>query len=109
MGEDEHDLAAQNARIHGLALAIAGNAHPNDLAQDAWVVLLRHRPEGSSSLSGWLAMTMPNLLRRDARDEANRKDREQAAAELRTDPGPDLALQRGEADRTILEGACKLK
>jgi DNA-directed RNA polymerase specialized sigma24 family protein len=68
-------LAAQNARVHSLALAIARDAHvADDLAQDAWVALLRHRPESSGSLSGWLAKTMRNLLRHGARDEAHRQE-----------------------------------
>ncbi len=103
-------LAAQNARVHSLALAIARDAHlADDLAQDAWVALLRHRPEDSSSLSGWLAKTMRNLLRHGARDEANRKDRELAAAELREDSGSDLALERLELHQAILQAVHELK
>ena len=108
--QDFAALAAQNARVHSLALAIARDAHlADDLAQDAWVALLRHRPESSGGMSGWLAKTMRNLLRHGARDEANRKDRELAAAELREDSGSDLALERVELHRAILEAVCELK
>jgi RNA polymerase sigma factor (sigma-70 family) len=107
---DFEALAAQYARVRSLALAIARNANlADDLAQDAWVALLRRRPDSSGSLSGWLAKAMRNLLRQGARDDAQRRDREEAAVEALDAVGADLALERFEMHRAILDAVNELK
>src|SRR5262249_15618093 len=103
-------LALQNARIQSLALAIAVDGHvADDLAQEAWLALVRRPPKASGSVAGWLTRTMRNLLRHRVRDEARRRQRESSAARAGLVDGSERALERLELHESILQAVRDLK
>jgi RNA polymerase sigma-70 factor (ECF subfamily) len=109
--EQGSDLAALASKIRGLALAIAGEAHmAEDLAQDAWVALLRRRATAPGSfLQASLSRTMRNLMRFRSRSETHRSDREQAVARPEQEACCELALERLEVHQAILQAVHELK
>jgi RNA polymerase sigma factor (sigma-70 family) len=107
---DLEACAAQNAQVRALARAITREAHlADDLAQDAWVALLRRPPAQPGSLTGWWSGTLRNLLRVRHRSEAHRKQRERAAARPEHEAGSQLALERLELHQAILQAVRELR
>jgi RNA polymerase sigma-70 factor (ECF subfamily) len=103
-------LAAQSARVHRLALAIAQDRHvAEDLAQDAWVSLLRGTGPAPRNLPGWLAGTMGNLLRTRNRSERRRADHERASAREDLEPGSESALEHLELHEALVRAVRELK
>jgi DNA-directed RNA polymerase specialized sigma24 family protein len=91
--EGQQYLTLQNARVRRLALAIAGDANQaDDLAQDAWVALLRRQPPESGRMPDWLGGMMLNILRLKRRADTRRTERERAAARPEAEAAGDLAL-----------------
>jgi RNA polymerase sigma factor (sigma-70 family) len=109
--EQGPDLAALASKIRGLAMAVARESHlADDLAQDAWVALLRRTGSGPGGLllSG-MSRTMRNLLRFRSRSETHQRDREKAVARPEHEACADLALERLELNRAILQAVHELE
>ncbi len=103
-------LAAQSARIHRLALAIAQDRHvAEDLAQDAWVSLLRGSGPAPRNLPGWLAGTMGNLFRTRVRSERRRADHERANACEDLEAGSASAMEPLELHEALVRAVRELK
>jgi RNA polymerase sigma factor (sigma-70 family) len=103
-------LAAQSARIHRLALAITQDRHmAEDLAQDAWVTLLRGSGSAPRNLSAWLTGTMGNLFRTRVRSERRRADHERANAREELEAGSASALERLELHEALVRAVRELK
>ncbi len=106
----QHPLAAENARVRRLALAVAGEQHQaDDLAQDAWLVLLRKSPLQQERLSTWLGGTMRNILRLKGRTDARRSEREQAVAKPEQEDCSQQALEHLDLHQAILQAVRELK
>ena len=76
---------------------IGDQARAEDLAQEAFVRALEHRP---SNPRGWLFTVAANLARDEGRRASVRKRHltliKAEAAATESEPGPDVALERGE-------------
>jgi len=105
---DLEALAAQNARVRSLALAIARDAppggRPGSRCLGSVAAPSPRRPEQPVGLVG---EGQRNFLRHSARDEAHRKDRELVAAEFLEDCSADRCRER--LHRPILDAVSELK
>src|SRR5688500_4953710 len=107
--EGQQFLASQNARVRRLALAIAGDANQaDDLAQDAWVALLRRQPLEPGRIPDWLGGMMLNILRLKRRADTRRNEREREVARHEQEDCSDLALDRLELHQAILQAVHEL-
>jgi RNA polymerase sigma-70 factor (ECF subfamily) len=79
-GPPDEDLARHARALRGLARALVGAEHADDVAQDAAVEALRQPPGKGFSLLGWLAGIVRNRARRHHRDAKRRAAREHRAA-----------------------------
>jgi RNA polymerase sigma-70 factor, ECF subfamily len=74
-----------------------------DLAQATLLVGLKHPPERTGSIRGWLATVAANLARNAHRGERRRDQRERAAAHAESIEGDELSLERIELQRTLFD------
>lgn len=79
-GTPDDDLTRHARSLRGLARALVGIEHADDLVQDATVEVLRQPPKQGISLFAWLAGVVRNRARRHHRDARHRTIREQRAA-----------------------------
>lgn len=79
-GSSDDDLTRHARTLKGLARALVGVEHADDVVQDATVEALRQPPKQGISLFAWLAGVVRNRARRHHRDTKRRSAREQRAA-----------------------------
>lgn len=95
MADDADDLAAallsEAGWVRRVATRLVRDGSGDDLAQDAWLLALKARPDASTTLRGWLTEAMRRLAHTRARAEARRRARE------RSDDPPDAPA----ADRLL--------
>jgi RNA polymerase sigma-70 factor (ECF subfamily) len=109
-GHDLAQLGRNRAFVRGLARSLVqGDAEADDVAQDAWLSVLRGGPRDARSLRGWLAA----VVRRRAIDRARRAGRraghERDAARRRRVPGPEEIAQLEEVRRRVVERVLALE
>lgn len=74
-------LLAHRDFVRALATSLVSDPElAADVEQETWLQALRRRPERAGDPRGWLARTLRNRVKRDARDRARRVAREEAAA-----------------------------
>jgi RNA polymerase sigma-70 factor (ECF subfamily) len=100
MAEDADDLAAALLSEAGWVRRVAARlvrdgSSADDVAQDAWVLALKQRPDASTTLRGWLTEVMRRLAHTRARAEARRRARE-LADDASEAPGADRLLEKAE-------------
>jgi RNA polymerase sigma-70 factor (ECF subfamily) len=100
MAEDADDLAAALLSEAGWVRRVAARmvrdgSSADDVAQDAWVLALKQRPDASMTLRGWLTEVMRRLAHTRARAEARRRARE-LSDETSDAPGADRLLEKAE-------------
>ena len=79
------ELFAQREWLGRLALSLVNDeALAQDLVQETWLSALRTQPAPDAGLRGWLATVLRNRARTQARNERERKRREQWAARAQT-------------------------
>jgi RNA polymerase sigma factor (sigma-70 family) len=100
----EAELAAHHAWLVRLAQRLARDeAEAQDLAQDAWAILLRRGPDAARDLRAFLAGIVRVRARRQRAEVAARRTREVRAARPEALPGPDVLLERLELSRSIAD------
>ncbi|MFO0984645.1 MAG: sigma-70 family RNA polymerase sigma factor [Planctomycetota bacterium] len=80
---DSHltELAAHDQFVRTLARRLISDAHlAEDLAQEAWVAVLRQSPATLHALRAWLGTVTRNFARQALRGRARREARERVAA-----------------------------
>ncbi len=76
----------------------------DDVAQEAWLAVARHRPGALQSVRGWLREVVTNAVRQEHRGEMRREAREQAVATASGSSTPPAAAEAAqlEAQRLLL-------
>ncbi|MEM7306349.1 MAG: sigma-70 family RNA polymerase sigma factor [Planctomycetota bacterium] len=105
--DDPEALAEQVSWVRDLARRIAGDAHEaDDLAQDAWVAVLRTRSSGGGeirSVRSYLAGVVRNARRLARRGEARRREHEhRAAGDAPLAADASAALERAELAKALV-------
>jgi len=99
MAEDADDLVAallsEAGWVRRVAARLVRDGGADDVAQDAWVLALKQRPDASTTLRGWLAEVMRRLAHTRTRAEARRRARE-LADDAGDAPGADRLLEKAE-------------
>lgn len=74
-------FARHTTALRALALELLRDAHAaDDAVQETWVRFARARPREGEGLGGWLTTVLRRLVSNQRRDEARRREREQASA-----------------------------
>ncbi len=98
------ELLAEAGFLQRLARELVSDAHgASDLAQDTLVVALGHPPKAEGSLRGWLATVAANLARNARRSQQRRELREQSIARSELADGDELAQERLELQRLLVD------
>jgi RNA polymerase sigma factor (sigma-70 family) len=97
-------LLEHTAFLTRLARQVVGDEHrAEDVVQDAFALALERPPREARSLRGWLSIVVSNLARNERRGGERRAAREQSQARAeRQEPG-ELALERLEVQRGLIE------
>jgi RNA polymerase sigma-70 factor (ECF subfamily) len=89
--------------VRGLALALVRDEHEaEDLAQDAWVIALKHRAHERERWGAWIGTTLRNLARARWRGERRREARERDVARPEVQPGGEALLEQLDAHESIV-------
>lgn len=81
----------------------------DDLAQDAWVAVLRNPPRDASVGRAWFRRVVLNGLRNRARETSRRDRRERAAAVAEAQPATHVLVERAEALRRVTGAVLELQ
>jgi RNA polymerase sigma-70 factor (ECF subfamily) len=102
---DVERLLAQSEWLRALARRLVGPALADDAVQDTFIAAMQSPPAADLPPRPWLARVLHNMTRMRYRAEARRARREDATAMLApcTGTGPDVAVQRLETHRTLVE------
>lgn len=102
---DPAALLAHGDWLRQLARGLTGASAADDAVQDTWVAALRSPPDADRPARPWLARVLGNAVRMRHRGEGRRARHEHAAAALEPTAaaGPDAALGRAEAYRTLVD------
>ncbi len=97
-------------RIRHMALLLVQDPHDaDDLAQDAWVRALTHRPQSAESWSAWISATLRNLARIRWRSDRRREAREREAARSEAQPSSSELLERLDAFDSVVRAVRELE
>jgi len=100
----EAELAAHHAWLVRLAQRLARDeGEADDLAQDAWAILLRRGPDAARDLRAFLGGIVRMRARHRRAEASARRAREERGARPEALPGPDVLLERLELSRGIAE------
>lgn len=103
-------LLGQVGWLQHLARQLSGDPHlGEDLAQDAWVAALTHRPRQDRPLGPWLAMVVRNLLRDTRRHDEHRRERERSSARPESDSSASELVERAELHRRLVDAVLSLE
>tara|TARA_R110002072_G_scaffold243682_1_gene402720 strand:- start:34009 stop:36381 length:2373 start_codon:yes stop_codon:yes gene_type:complete len=72
------DLLAHTSALRGLACALVGEAHADDVLQEAALESLRKPPRREGATTGWLVAVVRNLANKTRRRESTRRRYESA-------------------------------
>lgn len=89
-----HELLAEGDFVRALARQLIAGADADDVAQEAWLAVLRQRPAGLREPRSWLARLVQRLAANRARSERRRTRREREVGEriAREAPSTDSIL-----------------
>ncbi len=111
--EDSGALLAHGSWVRSLASAILRDEGlAEDVAQDAWVALLRHSDERGGpigDLRAWMASVVRNLSKRKMRSESLRRGEELSEEAERTAPTTPEVLEREALRRRVVDAVLELK
>lgn len=96
------------AEPHVRALARALCADGDDVAQQAWVLALRHGAPGIDDARAWLSRIVRNLASNVRRDDGRRRARERAAAADELVPSSQELALREERRRSLVAAVDRL-
>jgi RNA polymerase sigma-70 factor (ECF subfamily) len=107
---DARVLLSHVAWVRALARdLVPRDAHTaEDLAQDACLAALEHRPDTKRPLSGWLATVVRNLALQRRRGEVRRETREAGAARDEAAPSTLDVVEKVSAHREVVEAVLGL-
>jgi RNA polymerase sigma factor (sigma-70 family) len=102
---DLERLLAQSDWLRALARRLVGTASADDAVQDTFVAAMQSPPAADLPPRPWLARVLQNVTRMRFRADARRARREDATAMLEpgTATGPDVAVQRLETHRALVD------
>lgn len=96
--------------MQALARSLTRDSHrAEDLAQDAWLSILRRPPRHQLNLRGWLSTVLRRSARRDARVRSRREDDEHAAARPEALPSAADNVSHAEVLRHVTEAVLTLE
>src|SRR6185436_8296723 len=96
-------LLQRSAWARALARSLVGDAHADDLLQDAWVVALERRPASDAAAKRWFARILENFARQRWRGDGRRAARERATARTEVQEPEDELLERFERQQMLAE------
>lgn len=108
--QDLELLLAHRDFIRGVAMACLQNrADAEDVSQEAWVALLKHRHARPRSIRAWLATIVRNASRDMRRASAARERREHNSAPGDAAPSMEEILDREKARRAVVDAVAALE
>ncbi|HTF90490.1 MAG TPA: sigma-70 family RNA polymerase sigma factor, partial [Planctomycetota bacterium] len=103
------ELEQRADRIRRLARALVQDPHEaEDLAQDAWLRSLTHRPRSEESWPAWIAATLRNLARARWRSDRRRELREREVARPEVQLASNAALEGLDAFDSLVRAVREL-
>lgn len=100
-GADE--LLRHAAWLHALARTLVGEADADDVVQETWVAAIAKPPRVLGSLRAWLGTVARNVVRKQARADSRRHERELAAERRDPEPATDQVVARAARMRELVE------